>query len=73
MIRDICENFDMLVSTMDLTDFKGIYYDCADDVDKYLKDNKELFTYKGIDFSDYIFIDTLVRWKANKIWEGVKK
>ena len=59
-IREICNYSQEVYNSMDLEDFKGYFYDSYDDVVRFLSLNKKLFTRKGVDFSDSMFIPILI-------------
>ena len=59
-IKEICNYSQRVYDSMDLEDFKGYFYESYDDVARFLSLNKKMFTRKGVDFSDSLFIPLLI-------------
>ena len=58
-IKTISDYCDSVYSSLDLSEFKGYFYDAYDEVVDYINNNRQLFIRNGVDFSESMFIPLL--------------
>jgi len=67
----LCDDFNSLYCrNAKIDEFKGYFYDCYDEIVKFLDVNSDVFTYKGVKFGNSLFFTLLEELRAFEFLEG---